>query len=299
MKVAGGWTNTDDDAAVFDLGNKKLVFTTDSFIIDPLFFPGGDIGKISMCGTINDLAVMGATPLGVSLAMVIEEGFPKSELKKIISSIQKVSKETKIPIVTGDTKVSNKGKLDKIEITTAGVGLAKKIIDNRGLKPGDKVISSGKFGEHGMAILAKRFDYKTKIKSDSQPVLKEIKSVSKYLTSAKDPTRGGLAANLNELAEKGKVKIILEDESILFKKEVLALTGLLGIDPFVLPSEGRFVATVKRDFAEKAVQTLKKFNREAAIIGEVQKGEGVFLKTKIGSLKPISMPEGRLIPRIC
>jgi hydrogenase expression/formation protein HypE len=242
---------------------------------------------------------MGAKPIGISLAMVLEEGFPKDALRKLIFSIQKISKKTKIPVVTGDTKVSQRGKLDKIEITTAGVGLTQKIIDNRGLKPGDKVISSGKFGEHGAVILAERFNYKTKIKSDSRPIFQEIQSILKYLTSAKDPTRGGLAANLNELAEKGKVKIILEDKQLLFKKEILALTGLLGIDPFILPSEGRFIATVKRDFAQRAVQTLKKFNKEAAIIGEIKKGRGVFLKTKIGSLRPISMPEGRLIPRIC
>jgi len=299
LNFSGSWKNIEDDGAVFNLGSKKIVMTTDSFIIDPIFFPGGDIGKIAICGTINDLAVMGAQPIGISLAMVIEEGFKMEDLKKIISSINKISKITRIPIVTGDTKVTNQGKLDKIEITTAGLGLAKKIINNSGLKPGDKVIASGGLGEHGVVILAKRFNYQTKIKSDSQPIVNEIQSILKYLTAAKDPTRGGVAANITEMAEKGRVKIILEEEKIPFKKEVLGLANLLGIDPFILPSEGRFIATVKKEFANKAVKILQKFNKEAAIIGQVTKGRGVFLKTKIGSLKPIVMPEGKLIPRIC
>lgn len=299
LNFTGEWTNTGDDAAVFNLGGKKLAMTTDAFIIDPIFFPGGDIGKIAICGTINDLAVMGAKPLGISLSIVLEEGFPISDLKKIIGSIDKISKEISVPIVTGDTKVSGRGKLDKIEITTAGVGLADKIISNDGAKPGDKIIASGGLGEHGAVILAKRFNYQMKIKSDSQPVLKEINSISKFVNAAKDPTRGGLAANIAEIAEKSKVKIILEEEKIPFKKEIIALTNLLGIDPFILPSEGRFIAAVKKDFAEKAVKILRKFNKEAAIIGSAEKGRGVFLKTTIGSFKPIVMPEGKLIPRIC
>ncbi len=299
LKFTGSWENISDDGAVFALGKEKLVFTTDSFIIDPLFFPGGDIGKIAICGTINDLVVMGAKPIGISLAMVIEEGFPEEDFERIISSINKISQETKIPIVTGDTKVTNKGKIDKIEITTAGIGLAKRIIDNSGLKPGDKIITSGDLGTHGVVILAKRFNYQTKLKSDSQSIFEEIQSILKYLTAAKDPTRGGLAANIVEMAEKGRVKIVLEEEKIPFKKETLALTSLLGIDPFTLPSEGRFIAGVRGRYALKAVKILQKFNKEATIIGEVKKGRRVFLKTKIGSLKPILMPEGKLIPRIC
>lgn len=299
LKFTGSWENTDDDGAVFNLNGKKIVMTTDSFIINPLFFPGGDIGKIAICGTINDLAVMGAKPLGLSMAMVIEEGFSLEDLKKIISSINNISKETKIPIVTGDTKVTNKGNLDKIEITTTGIGLVEKVISNGGLKPKDKIIASGGLGEHGAVILAERFNYKSRLKSDSQPIFEEIQSILNYITSAKDPTRGGLAANITEMAEKSKVKIILEEEKMPFKEEVLAISDMLGIDPFVLPSEGRFIAGVKNKYAQKAVKILKKFNKEATIIGEVAKGQGVFLKTKIGSLKPIIMPEGKLIPRIC
>ncbi len=279
--------------------NLKLVMTTDAFIIDPIFFPGGDIGKIAMCGTINDLSVMGATPLGIALSFIIEEGFSSSDLEKISRSINAISRQTNTPIVTGDTKVTNKGKIDKIAITTCGIGIAEKIISNNGAKPGDKVIASGDLGEHGAIILAHRFNYKTRLKSDSQPILKEMQAIGKYLTSAKDPTRGGLAENLNEIAEKSKVKIILDEKYLPYKKETKAISGLLGIDLMALPSEGRFIAAVPAKFAAQVVKILQKYNKAAKIIGEVQKGKGVFLNTESGGLRPIEMPRGKLVPRIC
>jgi hydrogenase expression/formation protein HypE len=307
------WKNMADDAATFSLDNiwtrrvqkghavslPKLVFTTDAFIVDPIFFSGGDIGKIAMCGTINDLAVMGAKPIGIALSLVIEEGFPQKDLEKIMQSIGKISKETGVPIVTGDTKVTEKGKIDKIEITTSGVGLAQKIISNGGAKPGDAVIVSGDLGEHAVALLASRFNYQTKIKSDCQPILKEVQVISKYLTACKDPTRGGMAEVLNEIADKSGVKIILDEKTLPFKKETVALSELLGIDKFAFPSEGRFVAAVPKKYAKKTVSILKRFNKDAKIIGLVEKGKGVYLKTNLGSLKPIEMPRGKLIPRIC
>ncbi|MFZ2188573.1 MAG: hydrogenase expression/formation protein HypE [Candidatus Moraniibacteriota bacterium] len=323
--VAKKWKNTQDDGAVYDLGKEKLVFTTDAFIVDPIFFPGGDIGKIAICGTINDLSVMGAVPIGISLSLVIEEGFPESDLKKIMQSIGKVSKEMGVPIVTGDTKVTEKGKIDKIEITTSGVGLASKIIENGGAKAGDVIIASGNLGEHAVALLASRFNYKTRIKSDCQPITKEIQSILPYLTSCKDPTRGGVAAVLNEMAEKSKnhpvksakggtkqfngVKFILDENNLPFAKETVALSGLLGIDKFSFPSEGRFVATVHKKDSERVIKILKKFNKGAKIIGIVagparhalrsDAGVGVYLKTKLGSEKKIEVPRGKLIPRIC
>lgn len=302
------WKNINDDGAVYRLtsplikgagGISNLVFTTDAFIVDPIFFPGGDIGKIAICGTINDLAVMGARPIGISLSIVMEEGFPMEDLKKIMRSINKVSEETGVPIVTGDTKVTEKGKIDKIEITTAGVGLAEKIINNGGARPGDVIIASGDLGEHAVALLSSRFNYKTKIKSDCQPLIKEIQSVGRFLTAAKDPTRGGIAAILNEMADKARVKIILDEKKLPFKKETIALSELLGIDKFSFPSEGRFIATVPRKFADKTLRKLKKFNKEAKIIGEVQAGHGVYLKTALGGIKKIDTPGGKLIPRIC
>lgn len=308
LNVKGKWKNTKDDGAVYLIPNpspykgewsNKLVFTTDAFIVDPLIFAGGDIGKIAICGTLNDLSVMGAKPIGISLSIVIEEGFLQSDLEKIIQSINKISRITNVPIVTGDTKVTEKGKIDKIEITTSGVGLASKIISNDGAKAGDDIVVSGDLGEHAVALLAKRFNYQTKIKSDCQPLIQEIKSVSRYLTSCKDPTRGGMAAVLNEMAEKSKTKFVLEEKDLPYKKETVAISDLLGIDFFSFPSEGRFVATVAKKNSQKVIKILKKYNKSARIIGEVQKGKEVWLKTKIGAVKKIEVPRGKLIPRIC
>jgi len=299
LRFKGKWKKTEDDGAIFELKGKKIVFTSDAFIIDPLFFPGGDIGKISICGTINDLAVMGAKPLGIALSIVIEEGFPRKELYKILKSIGTISTKYKIPVVTGDTKVTERGKLDKIEITTTGIGIAQKIISNDGAKPGDLVISSGDLGEHGVCILATRFNYKTKIKSDCKPLNLELEKVGKYLNACKDPTRGGLSANIVEIAYKSKVKIILEEKWLPYKKEVISISELLGIDFLDLPSEGRFIACVPKRYVKKVLKILKQFNKEAKIIGYVEKGRGVFMKTKIGGLRPIEMPTGKLIPRIC
>ncbi|MFA5994218.1 MAG: hydrogenase expression/formation protein HypE [Parcubacteria group bacterium] len=297
--VKSKWKNSADDGASFALGKEQLVFTTDAFIVDPLFFPGGDIGKIAMCGTINDLCVMGARPIGIGLSVVMEEGFPVADLEKIMRSIGKISRETGVPIVTGDTKVTEKGKLDKIEITTSGVGLAQKIISNGGAQVGDVVVASGNLGEHAVALLASRFNYQTKIQSDCQPLMEELASVGKFLNACKDPTRGGVAAVLNEIAEKSQVKIILEEELLPFAKETVALSGLLGIDKFSFPSEGRFVATVSEKQANKVIRMLQKFNPEAKIIGRVEKGRGVHLQTMLGGSKKIEVPRGKLIPRIC
>ena len=293
------WKNCEDDAAVFPLGKEKLVFTTDAYIVDPIFFPGGDIGKIAMSGTINDLSVMGAKPIGISLSIVIEEGFPKADLEKIMRSIAKVSSQSGVPIVTGDTKVMDKGKIDKIEITTAGVGLAKSIVSNSGMRAGDYIITSGDLGEHAVALLASRFNYQTKIKSDSMPFNKEIEKVGKHLSACKDPTRGGLAANLVEMAEKSRVKVILDEKKLPYKKEVIAVTELLGLDIFSLASEGRFVASVSAKNVKRSLKILKTFNKEAKIIGKTEKGSGVYLRTNLGSLRKIEMPRGKLIPRIC
>ncbi len=315
LKYKGKWKNCEDDAAVFDLNSytnlgarhlsalrclaPKLVFTTDAFIVEPIFFPGGNIGKIAMCGTINDLAVMGAKPLGISLSIVVEEGFPKEDFMKIIASIGKVSEEAGVPIATGDTKVTEKGKIDKIEITTAGVGIVGEIIPNNGIMAGDFIITSGDLGEHAVALLSKRFNYKTKIKSDSKAINKEMEKVGKYLNACKDPTRGGLAANLVEMAEKSKVKVVLSEEILPYKKETVAITELLGLDIFSLASEGRFIAAVSPKNAKRVLAVLKKFNKEAKIIGVAERGKGVFLKTALGGLRPIEMPAGKLIPRIC
>jgi hydrogenase expression/formation protein HypE len=299
LSLKNKWKNRDDDAAVFDTGKEKIIFTTDAYIIDPIFFPGGDIGKIAISGTINDLSVMGAKPIGISLSIIMENGFPKNDLKKIIQSINEVSHKAQVPIVTGDTKVSDKGKLDKIVITTSGIGLTQNIIPNNGAKSGDYIISSGDLGEHTIAILAKRFNYQTKIKSDSYAFNYELNQIGKYLNACKDPTRGGLAANIVEIADKSKVKIILDEKKLPYKKETIAISNLLGFDVLSLASEGRFIAAVNPKNSNKVLNFLKKFNPKAKIIGYAEKGQGVYLKTTLGTLRPIKMPKNNLIPRIC
>ena len=293
------WKNSDNDSATYDLGNgKTLVFTTDSFTVDPLFFPGGNIGHLAMCGTINDLAVMGVTrPLGISTAFIIEEGLPKDNLEKITSSIDKISKETKIPIVTGDTKVVEKGKIERIMITTSGIGMTDTLLTKK-IEIGDKIIISGGIGEHAVALLSKRFDYKTNIVTDSKPLIDEITKIRHLIKIAKDPTRGGLSAALNDICAKNKVGMLIDEESVPAKDEVRKVVDLLGINLYDLACEGRFVCVANKDNADKIVDILKQFNPDASIIGDIINDNKVMIKTFLGStiLPP---PTGRIIPRIC
>lgn len=301
-KFKSDWKNTDDDGATLNLSNlnfKNIVFTTDSYTVSPIFFPGGDIGKLSLCGTLNDLSVMNAVPVGMSLSLIIEEGFEKENLMKIISSIGKISSETKIPVVTGDTKVVEKGKIDKIMINTAGIGITKRVISNSGLKVGDKIIVSGGIGEHGIALLSKRFDYRTNLISDCAPIFEQVRKISEYVTAMKDPTRGGIAASLNEMAEKSKVRIVLDEDKIPVKREVKAVCELLGLNVYEIASEGRFVCGVKAEYAEKCLKILKKFNDGASMMGEVVEGKGVIMKNAIGGTRILDVPSGKLVPRIC
>lgn len=277
---------------------ENLIFTTDAFVVSPIFFSGGNIGDLAFNGTVNDLLMQGAHPLGISLALVIEEGLFLTELGEILKSIGKISRDIKVPIATGDTKVVPKGALDKIMITTAGVGMTDNIISDRGLRSGDKIIASGTLGDHGASLLASRFNYKTSLKSDTKPLIKEMALVGKYLTAAKDPTRGGIAAVMNELAEKSEVKIILDEDKVPIRKETAAISRLLGIDKHALASEGRFVAGVSAENAGKVIRELNKFNKSAIVIGDVKKGRGVFLKNDLRE-KKLEPPEGILVPRIC
>ncbi|MFH0854293.1 MAG: hydrogenase expression/formation protein HypE [bacterium] len=275
-----------------------IVFTTDAFVVDPIFFPGGNIGDLAFNGTMNDLLAQGAKPLGISLALVIEEGFSFDALEKILKSIGMLSGKTRVAIATGDTKIAPKGAIDKIMITTSGVGIAKNILSERNIRPGDKIIASGTLGDHGAALLANRFNYKTNLKSDTKPFFKEMKAVKNYLSSAKDPTRGGIAAVLNEMAEKSRVKILLYEKKIPIRKETAAISKLLGINKYSLASEGRFIASVNQKNVKKTILELKKFNKRATIIGEVLEGKGLYIKNNMGE-KLLEMPEGILIPRIC
>jgi hydrogenase expression/formation protein HypE len=300
LSFRGRWDNYDNDAATLSLDKQRsLVFTTDSFIVNPIFFPGGDIGHIAMCGTINDLAVLGAMPLGLSLGLIIEEGFPQRDLQRILTSIDTISRQTKIPVVTGDTKVMEKGTLDKIVINTAGVGLVKKRdMLTKKISVGDKIILSGGLGEHAVALLSKRFDYTTSIRSDSHPVVEEIQCVLPWIKIAKDPTRGGLAATTNEVAQKQKVGMLLYEENIPVKAGVKKVTELLGINVYELACEGRFLCIASAHNAKKVEEKLQKFNPDAVICGEIIPGEKVLIQSILGK-RILPMPTGRIVPRIC
>jgi len=227
----GKWKNCDNDSANLDLGDRQLVFTTDSFTVDPVFFPGADIGHLAFCGTVNDLVVMGAEPVGISLGVVIEEGFSIKDLDRIMKSVRELSEKTAVPILTGDTKVMDKGKLDKIMINTSGVGLAQSVLETE-IVPGDKVILSGSLGEHAVALLSKRFDYETSIESDSKPLIDELNAVKGMIKVAKDITRGGLAAVLSEIIERDKMGMLLNEEYIEVKDEVNQVCEMLGLNVF-------------------------------------------------------------------
>lgn len=295
------WRCLDDDGAVLSVSNwrgKKLVFTSDSFTVSPLFFQGGDIGKLAACGTINDLTVMGAKPIGLSLSLVLEEGLLMSDLVRIIRSLAKQCRRDKTAVVTGDTKVMEKGRLDKLIVNTSGVGLAKRVISDDDLKIGDVICANGALGDHGTVILAHRFNYRTRMKSDCNTFYKEFSAISGYITAAKDPTRGGLAQCLNEMAEKSKVKIVVDEQAGLFRKGSLAVAGLLGISEYSLPSEGRFVFGVSSKNLDVVRKKLARLKSSLVIIGFAQKGRGVSIKTKLGE-RTLEKPQGKLVPRIC
>ncbi len=295
LPSSSSWKHTDNDSALFHLGDKKILFTTDSYVVTPLFFRGGNIGKIAFCGTVNDLAVMGAKPIGISLSLVLEEGFSKEELYKIMQTIGEMSRKTGIPIVTGDTKVMEKRSVDKIIINTSGIGVAEKVLDEP-LQIGDQIIVSRGIGEHGAALLANRFAIETNLETDSKPLWEEINAIQCLIKQAKDITRGGLAAILNELAQ--NVMFFIHEEKIPMQAEVCALTKILGIDVYSLASEGAFVCFANPQNAPLVLEVLKRYNSLASIIGEVQSGKGVTVQTRFGK-KNLPAPTGNLVPRIC
>ncbi len=294
---SGDWKHTDEDSSLLAVNQNNVLFTTDSYVVTPLFFPGGDIGKLAFCGTVNDLSVMGAKPLGISLGLIIEEGFSKSDLFAILKTIGELSKQAGIPIATGDTKVMERGSVDKLIINTSGIGVAQNVLDEQ-IEPGDKIIVSGGIGEHGTALLAKRFELESSVKTDSKPLWEEINSVVHLVKQAKDITRGGLASVLNEIAQKEKKQLTIIEESIPLLGEVRALTEILGIDAYSLACEGRFVCICSAKHADAAVEKLRVFNTMACVVGEVQDGSDVIVQTRFGK-KILSMPSGNIVPRIC
>lgn len=296
-----------DDGAVIPLKNEKLVFTVDSHTVDPIFFPGGDIGKLAVSGTINDLSVMGSRPLALSNAMVIEEGFDSENLNKILSSMGEVSRENNVPIITGDTKVTDQNV--GIIITTAGIGLAEgKVIADNDLSQGDKIIVSGSVGQHGLSIMSKRegLEFKSTIKSDVNPVWDIVNEALNYndaIHAMKDPTRGGVANALNEMVTGSEHGMLIWENSIPIEEDVKVAGEMLGISPLEVACEGRVIMVVDSEKTKSILKKIKKtkLGRNAKVIGEVTDNyqEKVVLKTEIGGKRYLERPTGDPVPRVC
>jgi hydrogenase expression/formation protein HypE len=309
-----------DDSAVID----DIVFSTDSHTITPLIFPGGDIGSLAVAGTINDISVMGAKPIALSLAFIIEEGLDLKVFETIVKSISKTSKKADVPIVTGDTKVVEKGAIQEFMINTSGIGKRTKLLDDNfkqvkkyrsyksnwlvdsNIEKEDKIILSGNIGEHGVALMSYRegYGFETTIKSDVAPVNSLIERALAVggVVSAKDPTRGGLANTVNEFAEKSKIGIILYEEEIPIPVGVRSACDMLGIDPLEIGNEGKVVFAVVKEKAEEVLSEIKRhpLGRNAAIIGEAtNKIKGVVLETTVGGKRNLHKPLGDPVPRIC
>jgi len=298
-----------DDSAVFD-AKGRLAFTTDSYIVTPIFFPGGDIVKLAVCGTVNDLAMSGATPLYLSVSFIIEEGFSLSDLKTIVTSIQQATDEAGVKVVTGDTKVVNRGNADGLFINTAGVGIIPDGVDISGsnARVGDKVILSGPIGEHGIAIMSERqgLKFASPVISDCAPLNKLVSGMleaSSEIHCLRDPTRGGLATTLNEFAAQSKVGILIHEDAIPVQDAVRAACEMLGFDPLYVANEGRLVAVVAPDDAERVIKRMhqNKYAPEATIIGEIteEHPERVIMRTRLGASRIVDMLVGELLPRIC
>ncbi len=298
-----------DDGASISIGDKEIVVSTDSYIVSPIFFPGGDIGKLAACGTINDISMMGAKPLALSLAIIIEEGFESDELERIIRSLDKVCRETEVSVITGDTKVMPRGKIDRIVINTTGIGIADrgKVIKDSNLSPGDKIILSGTVGDHGISLMSFRegFGFETTLTSDVAPLWDMVKKALDVggITAMRDPTRGGLAATLNDWARKSNTGIIVMEEKIPLKQEVIAASNMLGIDPYTVANEGKAVIDVKKDKAQELLEVLRSTEqgKNAQIIAEVvnRYNGKVILETEVGGRRIMELPVGDPVPRVC
>ncbi|HEY5005902.1 MAG TPA: hydrogenase expression/formation protein HypE [Ktedonobacteraceae bacterium] len=302
-----------DDAATFTIEGtgQRMAFTTDTYVVNPLFFPGGDIGKLAIHGTVNDLAMAGATPLYLSVGFILEEGFLISDLRRIVDSMAAAAAEAGVSIVTGDTKVVQRGKADGLFINTAGVGVTRLTwpIGQTRLQPGDKVIVSGPIGDHGIAIMLAReaLDIETDIQSDTAPlhslVAALLEAAGDGVHCLKDPTRGGVATSLNEMAIGSEVSIGLEEHAIPVHAGVRGACEILGLDPLTIANEGKLLAIVAPEKAESALAAMRQhpLGRESAIIGTVQAEPPgmVFLRTDIGGMRVLDMLVGDPLPRIC
>ncbi len=300
------------DAAILPGTDSKLTFTTDSYVVDPIFFPGGNIGKLAVCGTVNDLAVSGAIPKYLSAGFIIEEGFPIDQLETIVKSMAEEARKANIEIVTGDTKVVNRGKCDKVFINTAGVGYLddkqEEISYGTNIKSGDKIIINGTIGDHGIAIIGTRneLSFTSDIQSDCAPLNHLIQKailISDNIKFMRDATRGGLATVMVELAENSNLGIKLYEDSIPVKESVRGMCEVFGFDPLHVANEGKVVMVVSAEDANKVLNAIRKdeYGKDAAIIGEVTTDNTgkVRLNTEIGGSRIVDMLAGEQLPRIC
>lgn len=303
--------NAGDDAALVEPGlRQKLSISTDAHVVSPLFFPGGDIGKLAVCGTVNDVAMLGAKPLYLTAGFILEEGLPMDTLKRVVESMRAAAEEAGVQIVAGDTKIVQKGKADGMYITTAGVGVVREGVNVGGAnaKSGDVVILSGTIGDHGIAVLGARGElgFQSSLQSDVAPLnhlIDAILDVSPNVHVLRDPTRGGLATTLNEIATQSNAGILLREETIPVHPEVNAACEMLGFDPLYVANEGKLVAIVPKEEAEKVLAVMKstKYGEGAVVIGEVvaEPKSRVLLKTALGSTRVVDMLAGEMLPRIC
>jgi len=299
-----------DDHATLEMGNCRLAFSTDSYVVNPIFFQGGDIGKLAICGTVNDVAMSGAIPKYLSAAFVIEEGLLMTDLEKVLDSMVKAAEEAGVQIVTGDTKVVEIGGADKLFINTAGVGAIPEGVNISGsnAKVGDKVILSGSIGDHGIAVISERegLQFKTIVQSDCAPLnhlVADMLNVCPDIRALRDPTRGGLSSTLNEFATQSKVGISLEEDKIPIKEGVLGACEMLGYDPFHVANEGKLVAVVPPHKSEAILEAMRKnkYGKDSQIIGNVvdePKGK-VVVNTAVGATRILDMLIGEQLPRIC
>ncbi|MHA1127078.1 MAG: hydrogenase expression/formation protein HypE [Candidatus Heimdallarchaeota archaeon] len=299
-----------DDGATVRIGDSRIVVSIDGHTVHPIFFPGGDLGQLAVTGTINDIAVMGAKPIAILSSIIIEEGFPIKKLQKVVDSIANTAKENNVAVIAGDTKVMPRGTLDEIIVVTSGLGIIESDeidIQDSNLKEGDKIIVSGTVGDHGIALMAGRegISFETELISDVASVY-DIVSVALAIggiVTMKDPTRGGLASALNELAEKSKVSIWLEDAIIPVAPAVKAASEMLGLEPLGVTCEGRVIIGVRSEKAEKVLEAIKKLpnGKNAVIIGEVKSERPGFVvsETIVGGHRIIEKPIGEQIPRVC
>lgn len=313
MKLRGGYgTDVLDDGATIPLPDgQHLVVSIDSYTVNPIFFPGGDIGKLAATGSINDVAMMGAKPLAVMDSIVVEEGFPMEDLERIVGSMVEVLRNEGVALIGGDLKVMPQGQLDRIVITTAALGVAEKPIVDVGLRPGDKIVVSGPVGEHGATIMALQHGIGAEaegLRSDCRTLtslmLPLVERFREHIHAAQDPTRGGLAMALNDWASKSGTVIVVEEQRIPLREPVRAYSEMLGIDPLSLASEGVALLGVAPEAAEEVLDYIRSLGfRDAEIIGEVRRGKKhrgvVLLRTRTGGLRILEPPSGELVPRIC